>query len=81
MSAHSREIRRRLWKLVTRCMKLHGTCVALMEQMDLFGHELDSSDVDHLYDRVGLATDAWQELITCDAWRSVDEAEVSADDE
>lgn len=80
LSAHHRLVRRQLWLLCTRLMSLHGALIAILEQIDLFGHELDVIDQEHLYDRIGRLHDTWTDLVTSPAWQAIDEADEALDD-
>jgi len=78
-----RVVRNQLWHLSISLLKLHGAIIALIEQMDLWGHELEVDDIEHMYERFGWVADDWQRLLSLEAWRTIDEGpldEVEDDD-
>jgi len=70
---HRRIVRNQLWHLSMSLLKLHGAIIALIEQIDLWGHELDVTDIEHLYERFGWVADDWQRLLSLEPWRTIDE--------
>lgn len=68
----------RLWRTILSTMKLHGALVAELERLQVWDNDLDEPTVEHLYHRMSQLHEAWEDLVTCDAWQCVDDA--SADD-
>jgi len=71
MTSQQREFRRLAWRVVFSLWKLDGHIRWLMEKTQFDG-ELEGVDVDCLYERYWVLTDALDALKRSTLWRSVD---------